>query len=87
MPFILVVFSGVHLVFLHLTGSNNPLGVQRSINRVPFHPYFTAKDILGVIAIFLGVGFIVLLSPDMFSEPENYIPANPLVTPNHIKPE
>lgn len=82
-----MVLSGIHLVFLHLTGSRNPLGVRSHINRIPFHPYFTYKDILGIMIIFLGFGFIVLLSPDLFAEPENYIPANPLVTPNHIKPE
>lgn len=87
LPFILIVFSAIHLVFLHLTGSSNPLGVRRDIRRVPFHPYFTVKDIFGIAVILIGVGFIVLLYPDMFSEPENYIPANPLVTPNHIKPE
>ena len=55
--------------------------------RVPFHPYFTYKDILGVLGTFRAFGFIVLLCPDLWAEPENYIPANPLVTPNHIKPE
>lgn len=82
-----MVFSGIHLVFLHLTGSSNPLGVRRDISRVPFHPYFTVKDVFGIVVMLIGVGFIVLLFPDIFSEPENYIPANPLVTPNHIKPE
>lgn len=87
LPFILVVLSGIHLVFLHLTGSTNPLGVRRNMFRVPFHPYFTYKDILGVLITLRAFGFIVLLCPDLWAEPENYIPANPLVTPNHIKPE
>lgn len=87
LPFIIAVFSGVHLVFLHLTGSTNPLGVSGNVGRVPFHPYFTVKDILGIIITFSVFGVIVFLFPDVFAEPENYIPANPLVTPNHIKPE
>jgi ubiquinol-cytochrome c reductase cytochrome b subunit len=87
LPFILVVFSGVHLIFLHLTGSTNPLGVNGRMVRVPFHPYFTVKDILGIVITFVGFGAIVLVFPDLFAEPENYIPANPLVTPNHIQPE
>jgi ubiquinol-cytochrome c reductase cytochrome b subunit len=87
LPFILVVFSAVHLIFLHLSGSRNPLGINGNVVRVPFHPYFTVKDILGIFIIFFMFGLIVLLLPDLFSEPENYIPANPLVTPNHIKPE
>lgn len=87
LPFILVVFSGVHLIFLHLTGSTNPLGVNGNRFRIPFHPYFTVKDVLGILVMFFMFGVIVLLLPDLFAEPENYIPANPLVTPNHIKPE
>lgn len=83
----MAVLSGIHLVFLHLTGSSNPLGVRGDSRRVPFHPYFTVKDILGIVVMLAFLGFIVLLAPDMFAEPENYIPANPLVTPNHIKPE
>lgn len=82
-----MVFSGIHLIFLHLTGSTNPLGVNGNSVRVPFHPYFTVKDVLGIFIIFFIFGLIVLLLPDLFAEPENYIPANPLVTPNHIKPE
>ena len=57
------------------------------MRRVPFHPYFTVKDILGIVLTLALFGAIVLLYPDVFAEPENYIPANPLVTPNHIKPE
>lgn len=86
-PFILVVLGACHLIFLHTTGSRNPLGVRRDRARVPFHPYYVWKDLVGVtvvLAIMLGVR---LLTPDLFLEPENFIPANPLVTPAHIKPE
>lgn len=86
-PFILVVLSVVHIMFLHQTGSNNPLGVNRDMARIPFHPYYRVKDLVGIFIIMVGLGFIVLLFPDLFVEPENFIPANPLVTPNHIKPE
>ena len=73
--------------FLHQTGSSNPLGVRRDSGRVPFHPYYVVKDLVGVMVMILRLGIVVLLSPDLFLEPENYIPANPLVTPTHIKPE
>lgn len=86
-PFILVVFSIIHIMFLHQSGSNSPLGVNRDIGRIPFHPYYRVKDLVGIFFIVGGIGLIVLLSPDLFVEPENFIPANPLVTPNHIKPE
>jgi ubiquinol-cytochrome c reductase cytochrome b subunit len=87
LPFILVVLSGVHLIFLHLTGSTNPLGVNGDMGRVPFHPYFRIKDLFGVSLAVMGLGLVVYVYPDLFVEPENFIPANPLVTPNHIKPE
>lgn len=86
-PFILVVLRVVHMMFIHQTGSNNPLGVNRDMARIPFHPYYRVKDFVGILVMMLGVGGIVLLFPDSFIEPENFIPANPLVTPNHIKPE
>lgn len=87
LPFILIVLSVIHLVFLHLTGSRNPLGVRGDIRRIPFHPYYTVKDILGIFITLGFFGVIILLLPDLFLESENYIPANPLVTPNHIQPE
>jgi len=74
-------------MFLHQTGSNNPLGVNCDRTRVPFHPYYRVKDLVGFFVFFLFAGLIVLLIPDLFVEPENFIPANPLVTPNHIQPE
>ena len=87
MPFVLVALVGVHLIFLHTTGSSNPLGVRRDRMRVPFHPYYVWKDLVGVVVV-MGLMLVVrLLLPDLFLEPENYIPANPLRTPAHIKPE
>jgi len=86
-PFVLVALSGCHLVFLHITGSRNPLGINRDSARVPFHPYYVWKDLVGVLAVLRIILFVRLLTPDLFLEPENFIPANPLSTPAHIKPE
>jgi len=87
LPFILAAVSVVHLLFLHVTGSNNPLGVNRDIGRVPFHPFYTSKDLVGILIALFMMFFVRLLVPDLFLEPENYTPANPMVTPAHIKPE
>ena len=77
----------VHFVFLHETGSNNPLGSMRNIDKIFFHPYFSEKDIFGAI-IAISVFFIlILLAPNLFGDPENFLPANVLVTPAHIQPE
>nr|QRI59124.1 cytochrome b [Aulacophora indica] len=87
LPFIVLAFMIIHLLFLHQTGSSNPLGIQSNIDKVPFHPYFTFKDILGgLIMIFLLVS-LTLHSPYFLGDPDNFIPANPLVTPVHIQPE
>lgn len=86
-PFVVAAMSIVHLLFLHQTGSNNPLGVTRNMDKVPFHPYFTRKDLFGfVVMISLLVG-LALFNPWLLGDPENFIPANPLVTPVHIQPE
>lgn len=87
LPFVLAVLGVCHLVFLHRTGSRNPLGVRRDSAKVPFHPYYVWKDFVGFMVVFGLMSVVTLLTPDLFLEPENYIPANPLVTPAHIKPE
>lgn len=76
-----------HLAFLHDTGSNNPLGIGREGDKVPFHPYFTIKDILGFRIVLIVFFLIVVATPDYFGDPEKYLEANPLVTPIHIQPE
>nr|AGW15499.1 cytochrome b [Carpodacus rubescens] len=87
LPFLIVGLTLVHLTFLHETGSNNPTGVPSDCDKIPFHPYYTVKDILGfAVMIFLLVS-LALFSPNMLGDPENFTPANPLVTPPHIKPE
>nr|YP_010490446.1 cytochrome b [Ibla cumingi]UWM12932.1 cytochrome b [Ibla cumingi] len=87
LPFIILAMVMIHLLFLHQTGSNNPLGVNSDIDKLPFHPYFSFKDILGFSILIILLLFITLSSPFLLGDPENFIPANPLVTPEHIKPE
>ena len=87
MPFVIAAIVGAHILFLHQTGSNNPLGVNRNVDKIPFHPYFSYKDILGFLILTLALIMISLSSPYALGDPDNFIPANPLVTPEHIKPE
>jgi ubiquinol-cytochrome c reductase cytochrome b subunit len=86
-PFIITAFTIIHLLFLHQTGSNNPLGINRNIDKIPFHPYFTFKDIFGFIIILILLSLLTLIAPYILGDPDNFIPANPLVTPPHIQPE
>nr|ATN41139.1 cytochrome b [Pterygota sp. 3 LC-2017] len=86
-PFIIVAFTMIHLLFLHQTGSNNPLGINSNSDKIPFHPYFTFKDIFGFMILFFSLISICLIFPYTLSDPDNFIPANPLVTPPHIQPE
>nr|QPZ50143.1 cytochrome b [Trachypithecus phayrei] len=87
LPFIIATLTALHLLFLHETGSNNPCGIPSNSDKIPFHPYYTIKDILGLILLLLILMTLVLFSPDLLSDPDNYTPANPLNTPPHIKPE
>nr|APC60581.1 cytochrome b [Callistomys pictus] len=87
LPFIITATIGIHLLFLHETGSNNPSGLNSDSDKIPFHPYYTIKDILGLLSMMLLTTMLVLFSPDLLGDPDNYIPANPLSTPPHIKPE
>nr|AFQ62277.1 cytochrome b [Haliplus flavicollis] len=87
LPFIIIAFVMIHLLFLHQTGSNNPLGLNSNIDKIPFHPYFSFKDIMGFIIIIMLITMLTLLNPYLLGDPDNFIPANPLVTPIHIQPE
>nr|AWN09454.1 cytochrome b [Nannospalax nehringi] len=87
LPFIITALVLVHLLFLHETGSNNPSGLDSNADKIPFHPYFTMKDILGILMLIIALMSLVLFYPDLLGDPDNYIPANPLNTPPHIKPE
>lgn len=87
LPIAIAGASILHLLFLHQTGSNNPLGISSNTNKIPFHIYYTTKDAIGFIVILATLIFIVLFYPNILGDPENFLPANPLVTPVHIKPE
>jgi len=86
-PFIIAALTIIHLLFLHQTGSNNPLGLNRNIDKIPFHPYFSFKDLIGFIILLIILTILTLLNPYLLGDPDNFIPANPLVTPVHIQPE
>nr|BAR88505.1 cytochrome b [Vespertilio murinus] len=86
-PFIIAALVMIHLLFLHETGSNNPTGIPSNMDMIPFHPYYTIKDILGLFMMILVLLCLVMFSPDLLGDPDNYTPANPLSTPPHIKPE
>lgn len=86
-PFIILAITIIHLLFLHITGSNNPLGLKNKRDKISFHPYFTTKDLTGFFVIIILLISLTLISPYYLGDPDNFIPANPLVTPVHIQPE
>nr|WHL46395.1 cytochrome b [Pelophylax cerigensis]WHL46408.1 cytochrome b [Pelophylax cerigensis]WHL46421.1 cytochrome b [Pelophylax cerigensis]WHL46434.1 cytochrome b [Pelophylax cerigensis] len=87
LPFIIAAASMIHLLFLHQTGSSNPTGLDSNLDKITFHPYFSYKDLLG-FAIMLGaLAALSTFAPNLLGDPDNFTPANPLVTPPHIKPE
>jgi len=77
----------LHLLFLQQTGSNNPLGLNKNTDKIPFHPYFTVKDILGFAITIIILTVLTLKEPYILRDADNFTPANPLVTPVHIRPE
>jgi quinol-cytochrome oxidoreductase complex cytochrome b subunit len=77
----------VHLLALHEHGSNNPLGVSANIDKVPFHPYYSTKDLFGYAMFGIFFSFFIFFAPNLLGHSDNYIPADPLVTPAHIVPE
>ena len=86
-PLVVAALVIVHLLILHQTGRTNPLGSSSNFDKIKFHPYFTRKDLFGffmIIALLLG---LCLIDPWKLGDPENFLPANPLVTPVHIQPE
>jgi ubiquinol-cytochrome c reductase cytochrome b subunit len=87
MPFIIVGLVIVHIILLHTDGSNNPIGVDGNIDKVTFHPYSTVKDVFGLVVLIILIGLFIFFAPNAMGHPDNYIPANPLVTPPHIQPE
>ncbi|NBX73150.1 MAG: cytochrome b [Alphaproteobacteria bacterium] len=89
LPFVIFAVVFLHVVALHVVGSNNPLGVEpkSKADTVPFHPYYTTKDIFGLTIFLIFFAAFVFFAPNYLGHPDNYIPANPLVTPAHIVPE
>jgi len=89
MPFMIVGVVFLHVAALHITGSNNPLGIEPKgpQDTLPFHPYYTIKDSVGIVVYFAVFAALVFFAPNYLGHPDNYIPANPLVTPAHIVPE
>jgi ubiquinol-cytochrome c reductase cytochrome b subunit len=89
LPFVIVGLVVLHLVALHRFGSNNPIGIEAKgpQDTIPFHPYYTVKDFFGLCVFFLIFAGFVFFAPNYMGHPDNYIPANPLVTPAHIVPE
>jgi ubiquinol-cytochrome c reductase cytochrome b subunit len=86
LPFVIVALVGLHIILLHKHGSNNPLGVT-SLDNTSFHPHFTYKDVVGIWFVNIIFLYFVFFIPNALSHPDNYIPANPEVTPLHIVPE
>ena len=89
LPFIIVGVVFLHIISLHKVGSNNPTGIDLTLKKekIPFHPYYTIKDFFGFGVFFIIFGIFVFFLPNSLGHPDNYIPADPLVTPEHIVPE
>lgn len=86
-PFVIAALSLIHLALLHQDGSGNPLGIDSSVDKIPMYPYFIIKDLFGIIIFIIFFAFFVYFYPNMLGHPDNYIEANPMVTPAHIVPE
>jgi len=87
LPFIICALVIIHLLFLHQTGSNNPIGLNSRSEKIPFHPFFSVRDVFGFIVIIWRLVILRIIDPYLLGDCENFIPANPLVTPVHIQPE
>ena len=87
MPFILAALAAMHLLTLHEHGSSNPLGVSGNTDRLPFHPYFTFKDLVTIFLFPTVLTIVVTQFPNALGDSENYVMANPMQTPAAIVPE
>jgi ubiquinol-cytochrome c reductase cytochrome b subunit len=87
LPFVIAGLIIVHIALLHDEGSNNPLGVTSKVDKLMFYPYLYVKDLFGLILFLIAFSAFVFFAPNTMGHPDNYIPANPLVTPAHIVPE
>nr|AEL97316.1 cytochrome b [Potamotrygon hystrix] len=86
-PFMIAALTMIHLLFLHEAGSNNPTGMTSDMDKIQFHPYYWYKDLVGFFFLILLLTILALFTPNLLGDTENFIPANPLITPPHIKPE
>jgi ubiquinol-cytochrome c reductase cytochrome b subunit len=89
LPFVIVGVVFLHVAALHVSGSNNPLGIEpkSAKDTIPFHPYYTSKDLFGLTVFMIFYALVVFYFPNALGDPDNYIPANPMQTPAHIVPE
>nr|ALG35823.1 cytochrome b [Parevania sp. SJW-2015] len=87
LPLLILLMVIIHLIFLHENGSSNPSGLESNYFKIPFHPYFSLKDLITVFILFLIIMLVILMNPNMLNDPENFIKANPMITPVHIQPE
>jgi ubiquinol-cytochrome c reductase cytochrome b subunit len=87
LPFVIAACVLIHISALHEDGSNNPLGINSTVDKIPFFPYLIIKDIFALAVFILFFALFVYFSPNTLGHPDNYIPANPMVTPAHIVPE
>lgn len=87
LPFVLAALAVIHLIYKDVHGSNNPLGLSSNMDKVPLHPYFSYKDYFGFAIFGIAFAFVVFFYPNVLGHSDNYTPANPLVTPEHIVPE
>jgi len=87
LPFVIAGLVIAHIALLHKDGSNNPLGVESTNDKVPFYPYFYVKDLFSLFVFIIIFSIFLFYLPNDMGHPDNYIPANPMVTPAHIVPE
>nr|QYY47837.1 cytochrome b [Bufo gargarizans]QYY47850.1 cytochrome b [Bufo gargarizans] len=87
LPFVIAGASMLHLLFLHQTGSSNPTGLNPNFDKIPFHAYYSYKDLFGFAIMLALLALLSTFTPNLLGDPDNFTPANPLVTPPHIKPE
>lgn len=87
LPFVIAGLTILHLTLLHQEGSNNPLGINTNVDSISFYPYFYVKDLFAFLILLFFFAFLIFFIPNVLGHSDNYIPANPLVTPPHIVPE
>nr|YP_010535804.1 cytochrome b [Rhipicephalus zambeziensis]QLD97348.1 cytochrome b [Rhipicephalus zambeziensis]QLD97361.1 cytochrome b [Rhipicephalus zambeziensis]UYB78859.1 cytochrome b [Rhipicephalus zambeziensis] len=87
LPFILLMLAMIHIMLIHEKGSSNPLGISMNMDKIPFHPYFTIKDLLGIMVVAMIFSYSIIINPYGFMDAENFNIANPMITPPHIQPE